>query len=118
MLSAMPQGRDGQASIGSGLWLHHSAEKISNHICKNLCPLETIKGEPGLTTKTRPDTTHNHHTPSEPPRGVASSALFTTQSRDLGLSPLSQPACSPLLQASFGCKAIQTPDLTLDVGHP
>ena len=85
---------------------------------KTCAPLETIKGEPGLTTKTRPDTTHNHHTPSEPPRGVASSALFTTQSRDLGLSPLSQPACSPLLQASFGCKAIQTPDLTLDVGHP
>jgi len=52
MLSAMPQERDGQASTGSGLWLHHSAEKISNHTCKNLCPLETIKGEPGLTTKT------------------------------------------------------------------
>ena len=50
MLSAMPQGRDGQASTGSGLWLHHSAVEISNHSCKYLPPLEAIKGEPRLTT--------------------------------------------------------------------
>jgi len=61
MLSTMPQGRDGQASTGSGLWLHHSVEEISNRTCKNLCPLETIKGEPGLTTKTDPST-HNRNT--------------------------------------------------------
>ena len=27
ILSAIPQGRDGQASTGSGLWLHHSPEE-------------------------------------------------------------------------------------------
>jgi len=59
MLSAMPQGRDGQASTGSGLWLHHSGEEISNHSCKYLPPLETIKGEPGLTTKTGSSRHHN-----------------------------------------------------------
>jgi len=52
MLSAMPQGRDGQVSTGSGLWIHLSAGKFSNHSCKTLPPLEAIKGEPGLTAKT------------------------------------------------------------------
>jgi len=28
--------------------------KITSHTCKILCPLETIKGDPGLTSKTRP----------------------------------------------------------------
>jgi len=58
MLSAMPQGRDGQASTGSEVWPHHSVEEITSHICKNLCRLETIKGEPGLTTRTQPSTQH------------------------------------------------------------
>jgi len=49
MLSPIPQGRDGPASIGTGLWLHHSTEEI--YSCKYLSPLEAIKGEPGLTTK-------------------------------------------------------------------
>ena len=63
MLSAMPQGRDGQAPTGSGLWLHHSTEEISNHSCKYLPPLEAIKGEPGLTTKDRRWIhTHTQHT--------------------------------------------------------
>ena len=35
---------------------------------------------------------------------VASTTLSTTQSRDLGLSPLSQPACTPLLQALSGAR--------------
>jgi len=62
MLSAMPQGRYGQASTGLGLWLHHSVEGISNRTCKYMSPLETIKGEPGLTTKTRPSTQHTNTT--------------------------------------------------------
>ena len=120
MLSAMPQGRDGQASIGSGLWLHPSVEEIFNHSCKYLSPLEAIKGEPRLTTKTGPSihTTLDHHTPSEFSRRVASSTLSTAQSRDLGLSPLSQPAYTPLLQAPLGARQYRPPDLTLDVGHP
>jgi len=31
--------------------------KITSHTCKTLCALETIKGEPGLTSKTRQSTT-------------------------------------------------------------
>ena len=69
MLSAIPQGRDGQASIGSGLWLHHSPEEDHrSNTCKTLCPLATIKGEPGLTSKADSRltaNTHNTRTPSK-----------------------------------------------------
>jgi hypothetical protein len=66
MLSAMPQGRDGKASTGLGLLLHHSAEEISNPSCKYLPPLGAIKGEPGLTAKAEftnkfNHVTHTHH---------------------------------------------------------
>ena len=78
--------------------------KIISHTCKTLCPLETIKGEPGLTSNTRhnPHNLGNQHTttPSEFSHRVASSALSISQSRYLGLSPHSQPACTPLLSAS------------------
>jgi len=65
MLSAIHQGRDGPASIGSGLWLHHSTEEI--YSCKYMSSLEAIKGEPGVTTKhrfTRFTHAHEHHTHS------------------------------------------------------
>ena len=52
MLSAMPQGRDGQAPTGSGLSLFHSAGGNLQSPCKNLLPLKAIKGEPGLTIVT------------------------------------------------------------------
>jgi len=73
MLSAIPQGRDGPASIGSGLWLHHSTEEI--YSCKNLSSLEAIKGEPGLTTKDRFTrlTTRTHR--------IATNALSATKPR-------------------------------------
>jgi len=63
MLSAIPQGQDGQASTGSGLWIHLSAGEIPNHSCKTLPPLEAIKGESGLTTKTgSPTSSPTQHT--------------------------------------------------------
>jgi len=77
---------------------------------KSCVPLETIKGEPGLTSKTRPTIhtikatktqhTHNTKTPSEFTHRVASHALSTTQSRDLRLSPLSQPLVYPYYKHS------------------
>ena len=64
MPSAIPQGRDGRVSTGSGLWIHLSAGEFSNHSCKALPPLEAIKGEPGLMSKigsaTSPNTQHTH----------------------------------------------------------
>jgi len=54
MLSAMPRGRDGRVSTGSGQWIHLSAGKTSNHSCKTLPPLEAIKGEPRLMAKGGP----------------------------------------------------------------
>jgi len=113
MLSAMPQGRDRQASTGSGLWLHHSAEEISNHTCKNLCSLETIKGEPGLTTRTSPYTQHEHRN-SKRVRSQSSNQRSVHHAQvetwDLALSRnlLVHPDYK-----HFGCKAIQTPDLTV-----
>jgi len=91
--------------------------KITSHTCKNRCPLETIKGEPGLTSNTRNQQTQSRQprfkshttTPSEFTHRVASSALSTTQSRDLGPSPLSQPACTPLLQTSLGARQYRPP---------
>jgi len=59
MLLTMPRGRDGQVSIGSGLWIHLSAGKFPNHSCKTLPPLEAIKGEPGLLAKTGSPTINN-----------------------------------------------------------
>ena len=87
----MPQGRDGQASTGSGLWLHYLIEEISDHSCKYLPPLEAIKGEPGLTTETDPpiQTTHDHHTPSESTHTEWQSALcppHQAETWDLALS--------------------------------
>ena len=38
------QGRDYGSTI--------QQKEITGHTCKTLCPLETIKGEPGLTSKT------------------------------------------------------------------
>jgi len=73
MLSVMPQGRDGQASIGSGLLLFHSAEGNLPSPCKSLPPLKAIKGEPGLTTKFREFTILAHR--------IATSSLPTTKSR-------------------------------------
>jgi len=61
ILSVMSQGRDGQASIGSGLWLHHSRRRSPVTHVKTLCPLETIKGEPGHTSKIQ-DSRHTHTT--------------------------------------------------------
>ena len=87
-------------------------EEITGYTHKTLCPLETIKGESGLTYKTRHSRLNTikttlttlTHTPE-----VASSALTTTQSRDLGLSPLSQPVCTPLLQALLGARQYRLP---------
>jgi len=100
------QGRD------CGFTTHQ--RKITSHTCKILCPLKTIKGKPGFTSKGQ----HEQHgqqsrqprlkphtiTPSEFTHRVANRALSTTQSQDLGLSPLSQPACTPLLQAPLGAR--------------
>jgi len=73
MLSVMPQGRDGQASIGLGLLLFHSAEGNLQSPCKSPPPLKAIKGEPGLTTKFIEFTILA--------RRIATSSLPTTKSR-------------------------------------
>jgi len=69
MLSAIPQGWDGQASTGSGLWLRHSSEEDHrSNTCKTMCPLATIKGEPGHTSKADSRLTtfaHNTRAPSK-----------------------------------------------------
>ena len=77
---------------------------------KSCVPLETIKGEPGSHARHGQQSTqsrlkqHTNTTPSEFTHRVASRALSTTQSQDLGLSPLSRPACTPLLQAPLGAR--------------
>jgi len=49
--------------------------KITSHTCKILCPLDTIKGEPGLTSNTRQNNTHNqgNQDSSHPPQLQVSS---------------------------------------------
>ena len=78
---------------------------------KSLSPLEAIKGEPGLETRFR--LTH-----ALPPISFTEQrpTLCPPQSRDQRLSPLSQPACTPLLQAPLGARQYRPP-ISLDVGH-
>jgi len=56
MLSAMPQGRDGQASTGSDCGFTTQQRRSPIAHVKPCVPLETIKEERGLTTKTWPYT--------------------------------------------------------------
>jgi len=91
-------------SIGPTLSLPYSPEIIHNltHV-KALPPLAAIKGEAGHLPKTRQhtqitsDTLHHHIQ-------VVHSTPFSPQSRDLGPSPLSQLACTSLLQALSGAR--------------
>ena len=88
-------------------------EEITGYTCKNpVSPWDSKRGarahiqdRQSRQPRLKPHTT----TPSEFTHRVASSALSTTQSRDLGLSPLSQPACTPLLQAPLGARQYRLP---------
>jgi len=91
--------------VGTVASLFNRRRSPVTHV-KTLCPLETIKGEPGLISSTHnQDHAHNTHAYTR----VASSTLSTTQSRDMGLSPLSQTACTPLLQVPLGARQYRLP---------
>jgi len=79
--------------------------------CKSLSPLEAIKGEPGLTTRIRFTHTLPPHSSTE-----QRSPLCPLLSRDLGLSPLSQPACTPYCKHLW-VQGYTESTATLDVGH-
>ena len=86
----LPQGRD------CGFTTQQRKSPIT--YVKTCVPLETIKGEPGLTTKTGSSTQQIHHN-SKRVHSQSSNqhSAHHTQSRDLGLSPLSQPTGCILL---------------------
>ena len=88
-------------------------QKKSTHV--NTClPLEAIKGEPGFTTKVR-SRRHTHTLPSHSSTEQRS-PLCPPLSWDLGLSPLSQPACTPY-HKHLWVQGYTESTATLDVGH-
>jgi len=102
-----PSLKDNMDRLQQGRDCNSSTRQKEIYSCKSLSPLEAIKGEPGLTkrfgfTYAQPSFPFTKQRP----------ALCPSQSRDLGLSPLSQPACTPPTTSTFGCKAIQIPDPT------
>ena len=84
-------------------------QKKSTHV-NTWPPLETIKGEPGFTTGGQVQNTHTTLF-----RRAAARTL-STPSRDLGLSPLSQPACTPYYKHLW-VQGYTESTATLDVGH-
>ena len=101
-----PSLKDKMDRLQQGRDCNSSTRQEEIYSCKSLSPLEAIKGEPGLVTRFR-------FTHAQPPYSFTEQqpALCPPQSRDLGLSSSRNLLVLPTT-STFGCKAIQTPDLT------
>ena len=106
MPTTIPQGRDGPASTGSGLCFHPSIKEI--YPCKYLAfPWDYKRGARVHTEAQNTHTTLLHR---------ATARTLSTPSRDLGLSPLSQPACTPYCKHLW-VQGYTESTATVDVGH-